>query len=177
LDLHPSERAGGSPHHNDAGADELGADDKPVLDSPGGGGCRSCGLVAAEVTRPLPNAENLRKAHMKSRGLILASLVLAALSGTLYWSNHRKPAESSPKASVETPPKLLTINQADITAVEIKKKGGEDVTLAKNDAGKWQITSPKELGADRDAVSSMLSTLSSLGADRLIEEKADNLEP
>lgn len=114
---------------------------------------------------------------MKSRGLILASLVLAALSGTLYWSNHRKPAESSPKASVETPPKLLTINQADITSVEIKKKGGEDVTLAKNDAGKWQITSPKELGADRDAVSSMLSTLSSLGADRLIEQKADNLEP
>jgi uncharacterized protein DUF4340 len=113
---------------------------------------------------------------MKSRGLIVAVIVLAALTGTLYWSNHRKPARSSVNASAETPPKILTLNQADITEVGIKKKGGEELTLAKNDAGKWQITAPKQLRADQDVVSSMLSTLSALNSDRLIEDKASNLD-
>jgi hypothetical protein len=113
---------------------------------------------------------------MKSRGLIVAVIVLAALTGTLYWSNHRKPAESSVNASAETPPKILTLNQADITEVAIKKKGGEELKLAKNDAGKWQITAPKQLRADQDAVSNMLSTLSALNSDRLIEDKASTLD-
>lgn len=112
---------------------------------------------------------------MKVRGLTVAAVVLAALSGTLYWSNHRKPAESSVNASAETPPKILSLNQADVTGIEIKKKDGEKVTLAKNAGGNWQITAPKPLAADNDAVSSMLSTLSYLNSDRLIEEKATNL--
>jgi len=62
---------------------------------------------------------------MKSRGLLVAVLVLAAVRATLYWSNHRKPADNSVNASAETPPKILIINQADITGVVIKKKGGE----------------------------------------------------
>ncbi|MFI5057114.1 MAG: DUF4340 domain-containing protein [Candidatus Acidiferrales bacterium] len=113
---------------------------------------------------------------MKSRGLILAVIVLAALTGTLYWSNHRKPAETNVSASAETPPKILILNQGDITAVAIKKKSGEELTLAKNDAGKWQITAPRQLRADQDAVSSLLTTLSALNSDRLIEDKAANLE-
>jgi hypothetical protein len=113
---------------------------------------------------------------MKNRGLIVAVIALTALTGTLYWSNHRKPAESSVNASAETPPKILTLNQVDITEITIKKKGGEELTLTKNDAGKWQITAPKQLRADQDAVSSMLSTLSALNADRLIEDKASNLD-
>src|SRR6202521_3105935 len=113
---------------------------------------------------------------MKSRGLIVAVIVLAALTGTLYWSNHRKPAETNVSASAETPPKILALNQADITGIAIRKKGSEELTLAKNDAGKWQITAPKQLRADQDAVSSFLPTLSALNSVRLIEEKPANLE-
>jgi hypothetical protein len=113
---------------------------------------------------------------MKSRGLIVAVIVLAALTGTLYWSNHRKPAETNVSASAETPPKILALNQADITGIAIRKKGSEELTLAKNDAGKWQIIAPRQLRADQDAVSSLLTTLSALNSDRLIEDKAANLE-
>jgi hypothetical protein len=113
---------------------------------------------------------------MKSRGLIVAVIVLAALTGTLYWSNHRKPAETHVSASAEAPPKILTLNQADITGVAIKKKNGEALALVKNDAGKWQITTPNHFRADQDAVSSLLSALSALNSDRLIEDKAANLE-
>jgi hypothetical protein len=113
---------------------------------------------------------------MKSRGLLVATIVLAALGGTLYWSNHRKPEDTTAKAAADAPPKILALNQTDINSVAIKKKGGEEITLAKNDAGKWQISSPKPLPADQNTVSNILSPLSALSAERLIEDKASNLE-
>lgn len=113
---------------------------------------------------------------MKSRGLLIATIVLAALGGTLYWSNHRKPEDTTAKAAADAPPKILALNQPDINGVEIKKKSGEEVTLTKNDAGKWQISAPKSLPADQSAVSNMLSSLAALNAERLIEDKAGNLE-
>jgi hypothetical protein len=112
---------------------------------------------------------------MKMNSLLFAAIVLAALSGILYWSNHRKPAENAVKVSADTPPKILTLAQADIAKVDIKKKSGDEVELAKNDAGKWQIMGVQPLRADQNEVSSMLSTLSSLSSERLIEEKAGNL--
>ncbi len=112
---------------------------------------------------------------MKMNSLLVAAIILAALSGVLYWSNHKKTSASDVKVSSDTPPTILTLPQADITKVEIKKKDGADVALAKDDAGKWQITAPKALRADQSEVSSMLSTLSSLTSERLIEAKADNL--
>jgi hypothetical protein len=112
---------------------------------------------------------------MKMNSLLIAAIVLAALSGVLFWSNHRKPVESAVKVSADTPPKLLTLAQADIAKVDIKKKSGDEVDLAKDSAGKWQIAGAKPLRADQNEVSSMLSTLSSLSSERLIEEKAGNL--
>ena len=79
------------------------------------------------------------------------------------------------KVSADTPPKILTLTQADIAKVDIKRKSGDEVELAKDSAGKWQIAGAKPLRADQNEVSSMLSTLSSLSSERLIEEKAGNL--
>jgi hypothetical protein len=109
---------------------------------------------------------------MKSSGLIIAAVVLAALTGVLYWSNHHPPSGDTTKVSLDTPPKILALKQEDISKIAIRKKGGEELDLAKGDAGKWQITAPKLLGADQEAVSSLLSTVSSLTADRLVEDKA-----
>ncbi len=112
---------------------------------------------------------------MKMNSLLIAAIVLAALSGVLYWSNHRKPAEDAVKVSADAPVKILTLTQADITKVGIKKKSGGDVELEKDSAGRWQIAGAKPLRADQNEVSSMLSTLSSLTSERLIEQKASNL--
>src|SRR4029077_9499491 len=109
---------------------------------------------------------------MKSSGLLIAAVVLAALSGVLYWSNHHPPSDNTAKASIDAPPKILSLKQDDISGLQIKKKGGEELDLSKGDAGKWQITAPKPLGADQEAVSSLLSSVSSLNADRLVEDKA-----
>jgi len=114
---------------------------------------------------------------MKGYGLLIAAIVLAALSGVLYWSNHKKPSESDVKVSADVPPKILTVPEADITRIDVKRKGQEDLTLTKNDAGKWQITAPKTLAADQSSVGSMVSTLSDLSSERLIEDKATDLSP
>jgi hypothetical protein len=113
---------------------------------------------------------------MKSWGLIAAAVVLAGLTGVLYWSDHHAAKETSADASISTPPKMLSLKEGDISRIEIKKKGVDSVSLVKNDAGKWQITAPKALGADQDAISSMVSMLSSLNSDRLVEDKASDLK-
>ncbi|HXM61301.1 MAG TPA: DUF4340 domain-containing protein [Terriglobales bacterium] len=111
---------------------------------------------------------------MKLRGLIVAAVVLAGLTGTLYWSNHHKPAEAT-EASADVAPKILAVKEADISRFGLKKNGVEQVAAERNSAGQWHITSPTSLPADQSAVSSLLGTFSSLNSERLIEEKSGNL--
>jgi len=112
---------------------------------------------------------------MKLNGLIVAAVILAALVGALYWSNKHKLAETT-EASANTPPKILSLKEDDISKVAIQKDGTTELALAKN-SGKWQITAPQPLPADQTAVSPLVSTLSSLSSDRLVEEKAADLKP
>jgi len=111
---------------------------------------------------------------MKLRGLIVAAVVLAGLTGTLYWSNHHKPAEAT-EASADAPPKILSVKETDISKFGLKKNGAEQVAGERNSSGQWKITSPTSLPADQSAVSSLLGTFSSLNSERLVEEKAGNL--
>jgi hypothetical protein len=113
---------------------------------------------------------------MKSRGLIVAAVVLAGLTSALYWSNHHKPADAT-AASADAPPKILAVKEADISKFDLKKDGAEQVGGERNSAGQWRITSPTPLPADQSAVSSLLGTFSSLNSERLVEDKASNLVP
>jgi len=111
---------------------------------------------------------------MKSYRLLIAAAVLAALFGFLYWSNRHPPGEktSTDTTPTEPAPKILTLNEGDINKVELKRKTGDLIVLAKDSNGSWQITAPKTLKVDQPAVSGLLSTLSSLSSERLVEEKA-----
>jgi hypothetical protein len=113
---------------------------------------------------------------MKLRGPIVAGIILAGLSGALYWSDHHKPKDTA-EASADVPPKILEVKEADISKFELKKNGAEQVGLERNSAGKWQIVSPTPLTADQSAVSSLLGTFSSLNSQRVVEEKAASLAP
>jgi hypothetical protein len=108
---------------------------------------------------------------MNSRGLIVAVVVLATLGGVLYWSQHHPPAEESAAVPASTAPVIVKINPADVTQLVIRQT--EPVTLKKTD-GQWQIAEPKPYRADQEAVAGMLSTLSGLNADRIVEEKASD---
>ncbi len=114
---------------------------------------------------------------MKLGRLIAAAVVLAALAATLYWSNHRAPIEEAAKLAANAPPKILSLKEDDVTKLEVKKKDGDDIVLARTGPANWKITSPKPGFADEDPVSTIVRNLSSLDADRLIEDKASDLKP
>src|SRR5215472_14785213 len=110
---------------------------------------------------------------MKIRGLLIATAAFAALAGLLYWSDHRKP--SADAANAEAAPSILKLDENSITKLELKKKDAPEILLTKS-ASDWKITEPKPLSADASTVSSVLSTLASLNADRLVEEKSSDLQ-
>jgi hypothetical protein len=113
---------------------------------------------------------------MKIHGLLVAALVFLVLTAILYWSNHHQPGGETAKASADIPPAILKLDQNAINKIELKKKDAEPILLAKNDSDFWQITEPKPLRADPNTVSEMLSSLSSLTSDRVIEEKPSDLK-
>jgi len=109
--------------------------------------------------------------EMKLRELIIAVVVLAALSGALYWSSHHQQSEKSAVSPAGGPTAVLKLNQGSIDKVSLAQSGAA-VTLVKDATGKWEISAPEAFAADQDAVSGVLSTLSSLNADRVVDEKA-----
>jgi Domain of unknown function (DUF4340) len=113
---------------------------------------------------------------MKIRSLIVAAIVLLGLVGTLYWSEHRKPTDETAKASADSSPPILKLDEAAITKVELKKKDAEPIVLTKNNTGVWQIVQPMVLRADQSTVSGVLSTLSSLSSERMVDDKASDLK-
>src|ERR1700739_1751660 len=113
---------------------------------------------------------------MKIRSLIVATFVFLVLAGTLYWSGHRKPTAEAAKASADTPPTILKLDESTITRIELKKKDGEPIVLAKSNSGVWHITEPRPFNTDQRTVSSALSSLSSLNSERLVDDQAADLK-
>jgi hypothetical protein len=133
--------------------------------------------VEAEVEEPLDLSKFVSKSIMKIRGLLVASLVFFILAGVLYWSDHHKPAANTATASADTPPAILKLDASAITRLDLEKKDAKPIVLAKTGSGEWKISEPQPLGADQTAVSGIVSTLSSLNSQRLVEDKAADLKP
>jgi len=111
---------------------------------------------------------------MKPTGLLVAVAVLSVLGGAVWWSNRKQAAAA--KTSTDTSIKLLTIPDDQFQEIHIQKAGAAAEDLKRQD-GKWQLTAPKALPADQDTAISLVTTLSNVTADAVIEPKATNLAP
>ncbi len=109
---------------------------------------------------------------MKQRNLLIAAVLLAALSGAVWWA--KKHPQSAQTPNVPPSPKLADIPVAQIKQIDLKKKDGSTVVL-QNQNGKWQITAPEAWRADQDAASSLASALSPVTADNVVEDKPKDL--
>jgi hypothetical protein len=76
---------------------------------------------------------------------------------------------------VDSSPKILALSESEISKVVLKKKGAEDTILERNNAGKWQLTSPKPFLADQDTAGQFVNSASTVNSDRLVEDKASDL--
>src|SRR5580658_3842845 len=108
---------------------------------------------------------------MKPTGLLIAVAVLAVLGGAVWWSNKKQASAS--KSPTDTTTKLLSIPDDQFQEIRIKKQSG--VQDLRRENGKWRLTEPKELPADQDTAGSLVSSLSNLNADAVIEAKASDL--
>ena len=104
-------------------------------------------------------------------------VLLAALVGALYWSNRHPQSSDTVSASATPAPKILSVNESDLTKVDLHKQKGEEVALARSGSGSWEILAPRPMTADQSAVSSMLGSFSSLNSERVVEDKAHDLGP
>jgi hypothetical protein len=108
---------------------------------------------------------------MRPKGLLIATAVLAALAAAVWWSNRQKKEEPESSSS----PKLLSLKQDEITKIEILRREGETTRIEKGSDGAWRITAPEALAADRSAVESLVSSAATLNADKVVEEKPEDL--
>jgi Domain of unknown function (DUF4340) len=111
---------------------------------------------------------------MKTGRLLAASVLLAISAGLFWWLNKREASATKPPVTPAAT-KILDVPPDQIQSLRIEKAGSEAIEL-KRTADRWSITAPKALPADQDAVSSVISTFASLNADKLLEEKAANLD-
>ncbi len=110
---------------------------------------------------------------MKPKGLLIAVAVLAVLGGAIWYSN-KKQAASAAKSPATTESKILSIPEDQVQDIKIQHANGDVVELSRA-SGKWRLVQPKELGADPDASSSLVSALTSVTADKTIEDKATDV--
>jgi hypothetical protein len=106
--------------------------------------------------------------------MLIAAVLLAGLTGLLWWSNRDEKAKAG-KPAADAPPQILAIKPDQVKQIDIKRPTGESTSVRFNDKGKWEITSPKPLSADSTAVASLTSDLSNLNSDRLIDANATDL--
>jgi hypothetical protein len=106
---------------------------------------------------------------MKPKGLLIGVALLAVLGGLIWWSNKKQAAKP-----IDTTVKILSIPEDQFQQIRIKKLTGEVIELRRG-GGKWAMTLPKPLEADQDAAASTVATLSSLSADKVVDEKAADL--
>ncbi len=107
---------------------------------------------------------------MKPRSLLVAAVLLVALSGAVWWSKRHPEAAQSSTTNTPASPKLADIPSAQIKSLTLKKKDGSTVEIQKV-KDKWTIAAPTAYPADQDAVSSMTSSLSPMTADSVVDDK------
>ncbi len=111
---------------------------------------------------------------MKPRNLLVAAVVLAALSGGVWWAKKHPPSASPAGTPTASSPKIADIPERDIKSVDLRKKDGSTVTLQKEN-GKWMVTAPQQWKADNDAATALVGTLSPITSDSVVEEKSGDL--
>jgi len=108
---------------------------------------------------------------MKPTGLVAAAGVLAALSVTIWWTN-KHPKAVTP--ATPPSPQILSLKEDQITGIRIAKPGVDAITLKKL-ADNWVVAEPQQVPADQDTAKSMVGSLASLTADRMIDEHPTDL--
>ena len=105
---------------------------------------------------------------------MIATVVMVALAAGLYFSNKQKSAEAA-KPPADASPKILALTDSEVSKIDLKKKDVPETVLERNNAGKWQLTAPKQFLADQETAGQLVTSASSVASDRVVEDKASDV--
>jgi hypothetical protein len=108
-------------------------------------------------------------------GRLLSSLALLAILGGLVWWTNKHPNSVSSASKTPATPKLISVDANQIESIRLAKTGADPIEIVKL-ANTWTITKPTAMPADSDAVNMLTGSLSSLNADRVIDEHPSSLK-
>jgi hypothetical protein len=106
--------------------------------------------------------------------LLISALVLAGLGGAIWYSEKQEAAKKDQPDLSKAPPKILTLKEEDIKGLEIERSGEAPTVMAKDDSGKWTMTSPA-LPADSSAIGVISGSLAPLSSDHAIDDNLTDL--
>ncbi len=111
---------------------------------------------------------------LQSRGLLIATVTLAALSGYLWWSN-RNPAAPDAVADSKRE-QLVTLQQADLVEVTVARKGEAPLVLKKNPAGNnWEMVLDPSLPTSAKDAMDVVTNAATISSSQMVEENATDL--
>jgi hypothetical protein len=110
---------------------------------------------------------------MQLRKLLIAAILLVALSGVVWYARQHPQSSDSGKTPAASPT-LVNVPEASVQSLELQKKDSAPVVIARQ-SGKWAITAPAAFRADQDALTSLLSSLAPATADSVVEDKQSDI--
>ncbi len=114
---------------------------------------------------------------MSFRGLIVGAVLFAALAGGVWWSvNKDTKVDTAGTGPKSDSPKLVSIKDDDVNRVEIRQRDSSEPVVVQREKSGWTMTSPKQVAVDSDAVNGVVSSVTGLTWDRLVEDKPSDLQ-
>ena len=117
---------------------------------------------------------------MNQKGLYAALALAVLLGGGVWWSLREEEKAASKGGILNSPDsgqvKLLDLPVSQLTGIELRKLGAPPVILQRGAGDQWRIIAPEVFGADAAAVNTMVTSLASLSADKVIDEKPKTLD-
>lgn len=112
---------------------------------------------------------------MQSRGLLLAVVALAALSGAIWWSNQRADDDKkNPKEAGKT--RLVRMLEADVVDIQIQRKNEPALVLHKDlKANRWEMVSEPKFRLDQEMVTTLVTNSATVPTDKVLEESASDV--
>jgi hypothetical protein len=110
---------------------------------------------------------------MRPKGLLIAVVLLAVLGGGIWYSNKRQALKDKEPAA-GAGPKIVSIAEDRFREIHLLKAGADPIVL-RRDSGKWAIIAPEAFPADPEAAATLASSLSSLSADKTVEDSPIDL--
>ncbi len=112
---------------------------------------------------------------MQPKRLLIALALVAVLGGGIWWSN-REEKEKAGKPDPKAPPKILEVKRAEIQRIEVAREGGETTVLEMPKENEFRLMAPAVYPVDKEAAQSFAGAVAEVSSDKVVEEKASNLE-